>query len=70
MPHCWKSHALAHNICSINFISAWKMALEEARAASPSVNQPGQQVMYPHTMHGGYAGDVLMTGGQYGKCYE
>ena len=46
------------------------MALEEARAANPSVNQPGQQVMYPHTMHGGYAGDVLMTGGQYGKCYE
>ena len=47
--------------------SAWKMALEDARAMNPNVPQPGQQVVYPHTMHSGYAGDVLVTGGQYGK---
>ena len=47
--------------------SAWKMALEDARAMNPNVAQPGQQVIYPHTLHGGYAGDVLVNGGQYGE---
>lgn len=46
-------------------MSAWKMALEDAKAMNPNVPQAGQQVMYPHTLHGGYAGDVVVTGGQY-----
>lgn len=46
-------------------MSAWKLALEDARAMNPNVAQPGQQVIYPHTLHGGYGGDVLVTGGQY-----
>ena len=49
--------------------SAWKMALEDARAMNPNVAQPGQQVIYPHTLHGGYAGDVLVNGGQYGEFF-
>lgn len=45
--------------------SAWKMVLEDARAYNPNVAQPGQQVIYPQTMHSGYAGDIITTGPQY-----